>query len=100
MQENTDKIIIQFNDTAAALFASLFNRFKETIRTVDRQRHENSFQQIQGKFIYTFKLQLENIAGQIIETNRSHHQIDRVKRELKDRISNFLAEFTRKARSL
>ncbi|HMU46494.1 MAG TPA: hypothetical protein PKC72_09010 [Chitinophagaceae bacterium] len=100
MKNDFNQVVVAFNNSASKLFSILFQKFENSAASVDRRRNENSFQQLQGKFIYTFKLQLENIAQQLLEENLSLNDSGRLKQKLTEAIRNYLDEFMRKAKSL
>ena len=100
MQNDLNRAMVEFNNSASKLFAMLFQKFENTIASVNRGQHDNTFQQLQGKFIYTFKMQMENMAQQLIEKNSSINEVDRLKKKLSGAIKDYLDEFLRKAKSL
>lgn len=100
MEKGAKDIMVEFNDYASGLLQMLFRQFESMAISLNRDTDDNTYQQLQGKFIYTFKLQMENMALQLIEKRSSGGDTDNFKRSIRPVINAYLNEFMRKAKSL
>lgn len=91
---------VAFNDNAKKIFFSLYKKFAESAKQLDRKKDENVFQQQQNKYFDTLKLQLENLARDILNKYRSSTNLNLLNKRLRDEINNYLNEFRQKTRSL
>ncbi len=100
MEKDSDQLNVEFNESAIKAFFSLYSDFKTSVRTLDRQKDDNVFQQVQGTYANRLKQQLESIATDLIDKNRSLKDINHVKKTLTDSIGAYVNEFIQKSRSL
>lgn len=100
MDKELEKISVDFNNKAQKLLFQLFDKFRSSARRIDRQKDENVFQQMQGKYLYTMKQQLELIAKELIYKNTSLKNTEHLNKVLTDEINLYLNEFRQKSRSL
>lgn len=96
----SSQILIDFNNRAKKIFFSLFERFKESAKLLDRAQDDNVFQQQQGKYLQTLKQQLESLALELLNKNSSVGNIRQLNKNLTDEINEYVNEFRQKSRSL
>ena len=92
--------IADFDNKAKKIFFSLYEKFAESAKQLDRKKDDNVFQQQQSKYLNTLKTQLENLAQDLLNKNSSLKNIDLLNKKLRDEISIYLNEFRQKSRSL
>jgi len=100
MNKGFDQVEFDFNTKAIKIFFSLFDRFKDSTSRLDRKKDENVFQQQLGKYQYSLKEQLEMIAKELFEKNKTIINISQFNKILSDRISYYLNEFRLKSSSV
>lgn len=100
MDNESSQIIIDFNNHAKKIFFSLFDKFIDSTKQLDRRKDDNVFQQQQGKFLNSLKNQLEDIAREFLHNNRALENISQLTRQLTEGINAYLYEFRQKTRSL
>lgn len=89
MQKDSDEILVEFNNDADKLLSFLFEKFQKNVQDINRNKDENVFQQLQSKYSYSFKNELENMAKIHIEKYKG----DKV-HELNNRLSNNIDRLT------
>lgn len=89
MQKDSDEILVEFNDDAGKLLGFLFAKFQKNVQALNRNKDENVFQQLQSKYLYSFKNELENMAKIQIEKYKGDKA-----HELNNRLSNSIDRFT------
>ena len=92
--------IVDFNNKAKKIFFSLYEKFAESAKQLDRKKDDNVFQQQQNKYLNTLKTQLENLAQDLLNKNSSLKNINLLNKKLRDEINIYLNEFRQKSRSL
>jgi len=100
MEKEIEQVKNEFDANAVKIFFSIYEKFETAVKQLNRRRDENVFQQIQGKYVFTLKNQLENLAKEILD---KHHQltlIQHLSRILADSINFYLKEFVQKSESL
>jgi hypothetical protein len=100
MRKDLDELEIEFNINAREAFYKLFARFETTVNNLDRRRDENVFQHTQAKFLATLKSDLESLAISIFEKYRGMTEINHLKRNLTNRINEYVQEFRMKSQAL
>src|SRR5687767_11866540 len=100
MEKNIDQAYAEFNERATKLFFSFYDRFTEETRTLDRRKDENVFQHIEGKYLYSLKKQLDELAKELMNKHRGIQKANEMQRVLSERIMGYQNEFIRKARIL
>ncbi len=100
MSQDAEQLSVEFNNSATKLFFSLQNQFAKAVKNLDRRRDENVFQQLLGKYAYTLKLQLEDMAQTLIAKNQGLENITLLKKKMTDTISSFTNEFIHKSKLL
>ena len=98
--DGSSQILIDFNKRAQKIFFSLYGKFKESAKLLDRARDDNVFQQQQSKYLQTLKQQLESLALEILNKNRSVGNNSQLNKKLTDEINEYVKEFKQKSRSL
>lgn len=100
MEKEIEQVKNEFESNAIKIFFSIYERFEIAVKQLNRRRDENVFQQIQGKYVFTLKNQLENLAKEIL--NKHHHLtlIHHLSRILTDSVNFYLKEFIQKSGSL
>ena len=100
MEKEIEQVKNEFDSNAVKIFFSIYEKFETAVKQLNRRRDENVFQQIQGKYVFTLKNQLENLAKEILN---KHHQltlIHHLSRILTDSINFYLKKFVQKSGSL
>ena len=92
--------IVDFDNKAKKKFFSLYEKFAESAKQLDRKKDDNVFQQQQSKYLNTLKTQLENLAQDLLNKNSSLKNINLLNKKLRDEINIYLNEFEQKSRSL
>ena len=95
----TTQILIEFNDKAKKIFFSLYDKFKESAKKLDRTKDNNVFQQQEGKYLSTLRFQLESTAQECLNKTRSPDKSE-LNKKLTNEITMYLNEFRQKTRSL
>ena len=99
MRKDLDELNIEFNRAAKETFHKFYERFEKTVQELSRNRSENVFQQERAKFSNSLKTELENLALSIIEKNHELKQFDHLRRNLTNRIHEYVQEFLQKTQS-
>jgi|KBSSwiS6_1023812.scaffolds.fasta_scaffold00656_2 hypothetical protein len=94
------QVNIEFNNKAKNIFFSLYEKFAESVKQLNRRKDDNVFQQQLGKYLKTLKSQLENLAMEMLDKNKSTKNISQLNKKLADEINIYLGEFRQKSRSL
>ena len=92
--------IVDFDNKAKKIFFSLYEKFAESAKQLDRKKDDNVFQQQQGKYLNTLKTQLENLAQDLLNKYSSLKNINLLNKKLRDEINIYLNEFRQKSRAL
>ena len=92
--------IVDFDNKAKKIFFSLYEKFAESAKQLDRKKDDNVFQQQQSKYLNTLKTQLENLAQDLLNKYSSLRNINLLNKKLRDEINAHLNEFRQKSRSL
>ena len=100
MDSEFAQLSVDFNNNARKIFFVLYTEFSDSIKKLDRKRDDNVFQQQQGKYIHALKSQLEDLAREILNKNRTAKSIEQLNRRLMDEINMYLNQFRQKSRSL
>ena len=100
MDNECEQVFADFNNSAQRLFFLTYENFSVFAKQLNRQQDENVFQQQLGKYLRTLKLQLEGIAEEVIQKNKSLKEIDRCNKLLTEKIDFYLNEFRQKSRSI
>ncbi|HEY1871432.1 MAG TPA: hypothetical protein VGG71_10250 [Chitinophagaceae bacterium] len=98
--DESSQILIDFNNRAKKIFFSLYAKFKESAKILDRTKDDNVFQQQQSKYLQTLKQQLESLALEIMSKNSLVENNSQLNKKLTDEIDEYLKEFRQKSRSL
>ena len=100
MDPEYEQLSVDFTSKAQRLFTLTYNKFRSTTRSLDRQRDENVFQLQVGKFLATLKIQLENIASELLNKYDVSKNTGHWNKLLNDQINIYLNEFRQKSRFL
>ncbi len=100
MKRDLEELDQEFNRWANEAFNSLCSRLENKVKDLDRRRDENVFQHTCAKYAETLKAELENIALTMIEKNQHVRELNLLRRNLTNRIHDFLQEFNVKSQSL
>jgi len=100
MDREFEQITVDFTVQAQKLFISTYERFRLSVKKLDRQWDNNVFQLQVEKFLATLKIQLESIAHDLLVKNKTIKNIDHCNKLLRDKITIYLKEFIQKTRSL
>ena len=100
MAKDLEELDREFNRWANEAFHSLYTRLENNLRDIDRRRDENVFQHTCAKYAETLKAELETIALTMIEKNQNMRELNLLRRNLTNKIREFLWEFTQKSQAL
>ena len=92
--------IVDFDNKAKKIFFSLYEKFAESAKQLDRKKDDNVFQQQQSKYLNTLKTHLENLAQELLNKKSSLKNINLLNKTLRDEINIYLNEFRQKSRAL
>ena len=99
MQKDSDEILVEFNNDAGKLLSFLFAKFQKNVQPLNRNKDENVFQQLQSKYLYSFKNELENMAKIQIEKYKGDKAYE-LNNRLSDSIDRLINEFVQQIRTL
>ena len=100
MDSRLEQISVDFTARAQRLFISTYEKFRLSVKRLDRLKDENVFQLQLGKYLNTFRSQLESIADELIIKNKTIKNTGHFNKFLSNKITIYLGEFRQKARSL
>lgn len=100
MDRGLEQLSVDFSTKAQKLFMSTYDKFRMSAKKLDRLRDENVFQMQLGKYLFTLRSELENVAHDLLMKNKTMKDIDHCNQFLANKISIYLREFRQKARSL
>ncbi|HEX5653014.1 MAG TPA: hypothetical protein VFX58_08070 [Chitinophagaceae bacterium] len=100
MDNDLEKISVEFNNIASKALNYLFSQFKEAVATLNRKNDENVFQQLLGKYLYQFRNQLEETAQRLLDQHRSGSNQQSLKGRLTGEVNRYVSEFMQKAKAL
>jgi hypothetical protein len=100
MQKDLDDLNIEFDATAKETFYEFYERFEKTVQELSRNRNENVFQQERAKYSNSLKTELEKLALSIIEKNHELKEFSHLRRNLTNRIQEYVQEFLQKTQSI
>ena len=99
MHRDIDEIGIEFNFKAKEAYYSIYASFKNVTSETNRQRDENVFQLTRAQYCGAMKAALEKIALSMIERNQQLPEINELRRNLTNRIHDYLQEFMMNSQS-
>jgi hypothetical protein len=99
MKEDVERLIVEFNNSAAKNYSILFRQFSKSIRNLNRMEEENVFNMQAAKFADNLKFQLEQQVKIILETADTEIY-DQLQLALSARINFYLNEFQIKCKAL
>jgi len=99
MQKDPDQMLVEFNDSAGRLLAFLFSRFRQNVQSLNRKKDDNVFQQLQAKYLFSFKNELGNMAKAYIEKCGAANMHE-LSNRLNSSVNIFTNEFIQQMRSL
>jgi|SRR5437763_6177014 hypothetical protein len=100
MRRDIDELDVEFNFTAKEAFYLIFTRFNAAVKDLDRRRDENVFQQTRAQYRFALKAELERLAMSIIENNQEVQEMNLLRRNLTNRINDYLQEFMAKSQGI
>lgn len=100
MDRGLEQLSVAFTIKAQKLFISTYEKFRMSSKKLDRQKDENVFQLQMGKYLKSLRVGLENIAYELLSTNKTIKNLSYCNKFLRDMISIYLREFQQKARLL
>ncbi len=100
MEKDIEYAQTEFNNNASKFFFSLYARFHDAVKLLNRRRDDNVFQQLRGKYLYTLKKQLEDMAKTCLDKYKSSKDISHLKETLSYSVDRYMNEFSQKAASL
>ena len=100
MHRDIDELGIEFNFRAKEAYYSMYVRFKNVAGELNRQRDENVFQLTRAQYSKAMQTELEKIAMSVIEQNQHLPGINELKRNLTNRIRDYLQEFMMNSQSV
>jgi len=99
MRKDLDELEIEFNYRANETFYLLFEKFEKTVKELNRRKDENVFQQERAKYMNSLKSELERIAISLVEKYREIKEVNQLRRNLTNRINEYVQEFMMKSQS-
>lgn len=99
MHRDIDELGIEFNFKAKEAYYSMYARFQNETSELNRQRDENVFQLTRAQYCQAMKAELEKIALSVIERNNALAEITELKRNLTNRIHDYVQEFMMKSQN-
>jgi hypothetical protein len=99
MHRDIDELGIEFNFKAKEVYYSMCTQFTNATRELNRERDENVFQLARSRYCQAMKTELEKVALSVIERNQELQRITELKRNLTNRIQDYLEEFMMKSQS-
>jgi hypothetical protein len=100
MRSDTERIQVDFHNSADALYFSLLRAFEADVKGINRKTQEYLFQQKKATYCNTFKKQLENRAEQLIEKHGQNQTAENPDQSLQYSIKQYLHLFVQKTRTL
>lgn len=101
MNDSLNKVTNKFEEQAGQLLVQLFNQFESATAHLDRQTDENVFLQFAGKYSYTYKQELTNIALMLIEEHQHKLPgIDLLQQVLTRKLHAYVNEFSQKTKEM
>jgi len=100
MEQDIRLTYTEFNEQATRQFFSLFNEFKSTAESLERDSNENVFQLLRGKYLSLLKQKLEQTARLIMSKSEKPETLGRLRINFSEKITYFVREFTRKSELL
>ena len=99
MGNEFEQVAIDFNTKARRSFFLSYERFAAAAKKLDREKEENVFQHLMAKYIYDLKMQLENMATELLYKNKSVINRDQLNSIFQAKINDYLNEFRQKSTS-
>ena len=100
MGDDIDIIKSSFRNSSSRISQLIFNDFRKNIRKLDRQKDENVFQQLLGRYIHELERKLADEAGKALAQYQVKVNINILRRELTSQVSYNMSEFLLKVRSM
>ncbi len=93
MHSDIDMINANFRRAASTIFLSLYEQFKNAVKSLDRQKDENVFRQLQSRYADELKRKLTEIAIGLIDQYKGQGDTNTLRRELTNQVSYYQTEF-------
>jgi len=100
MHRDIDEVGVEFNFQAKEAFYSLYGRYTNAAKKLNREKDENVFQLTRAQYCHAMKAELEKIAMSVLEKNAELQEITQLKRNLTNRINDYLQEFMMKSQTV
>ena len=97
MDNEFEQVAIDFNTKARRSFFLSYERFDAAAKRLDRRKDENVFQHLLSKYVHDLRMQLENIARELLHKNKSISNIERLNNIFQGKINDYLNEFRQKS---
>ena len=94
-----EQLSVDFNAWAQKLFIDTFEKFRLSVMKLDRRKDENVFQLQAHKYADDMKVNLENIANDLLSKNKSLRNSE-CNKILKENINFYVSEFIQKTKLL
>jgi hypothetical protein len=99
MGNEFEQVAIDFNTKARRSFFLSYERFAVSAKKLDREKEENVFQHLLAKYIHDLKIQLENLATELLHKNKSVANSSQLNSIFQSKIIDYLNEFRQKSNS-
>jgi len=99
MNEDAEKTVVEFTDTAAKIYSIVFEQFLSSVRKLNRRRDENVFQLQVAKYSEAFKSDLEREAKKSL-ANYSGMKPRELRLSISEKIRYCLQQFQGKCNAL
>lgn len=100
MKNDYEHITMEFHNRAKLILFSVYNDFKCSVASLDRQGDENVFQQAHNKFAGILKHQLKSVAREMLHQLRTTTNNNQVNQTLTHFIEDYVHEFMQRVRAL
>ena len=97
MRKDIDEIEVEFNFKAKEAYHTFRQHYSSAVLDLNREKDENVFQQTRARYRNALKDELEKIALSIIGRNLEVQEITHLRRNLTNRINDYLQEFALKS---
>ncbi len=100
MKNDLEHTYVAFHNRARNVLLSLYSDFKQSALSLDRQKDENVFQQLQGRYLSRLKHQLQSVSLEILNQTEQGFNRHQLNNALSRFIEEYTKEFIQKTRSL
>ena len=92
-------IQVEFNNKASATYFDLYQKFVRESARLDREKDNNVFNRMQGQYLYTLRMRLDDIAKTMLDKYKSLTGKIPLQKILTERINIYINEFLAKVQT-